>query len=207
MASVLNNQLKLLGDVQQCTWVIPALMSAHGEEWCPRQEFCKGDSSKHHVCVAPGLCLASRWSPHERPKESSGGRALASTSALGGIPAVLWGGGQRGNATRPFPLVGTVLTGWGAALGSVDFTCRWVIMACRRSLSFASWWEEKTLLCHQIQMCDSFEHPKLWMSQLTTAPQHIIFIASSSETYRTPAKVQVTGGVDVRFPNTRCIRL
>lgn len=33
----------------------------------------------------------------------------------------------------------SVLTGWGVAFGSVDFTCRCVIMACRRSLSFASW--------------------------------------------------------------------
>lgn len=36
------------------------------------------------------------------------------------------------------PWWSSVLTGWGAALGSVDFTCRCVIMACRRSLSFAS---------------------------------------------------------------------
>lgn len=36
-----------------------------------------------------------------------------------------------------------ILTGWGVAFGSVDFTCRCVIIACRRSLSFASWTGER----------------------------------------------------------------
>lgn len=62
MASILNNQLKLLGDFQQCTCVIPALMSAHGEEWSPRRSFAKETPQNYHVCVAPALCLASGWS-------------------------------------------------------------------------------------------------------------------------------------------------
>lgn len=40
-------------------------------------------------------------------------------------------------------MTGLLLTGCGVALGSVDLTWRCVIMACRRSLSFASCNEER----------------------------------------------------------------
>lgn len=52
---------------------------------------------------------------------------------------------------RGRPVMGLLLTGWGAALGSVDLTWRCVIIACRRSLSFASCDEEENSFNEHMQ--------------------------------------------------------